>query len=70
MERVRLNLVGVDGNAFSLLGAFQVAARRQGWLTERIAEVTTEARSGDYDHLLVTLSKYTEEADESEAENT
>jgi hypothetical protein len=69
MERVKLKLVGVDGNAFALLGAFQSAARRQGWPAQQITEVTTEARSGDYDHLLATLAKYTEEADEVEADD-
>ena len=64
MERVKLNLVEVDGNAFALLGAFQLAARRQGWPARRITEVTTEARNGDYDHLLATLAKYTEGSDD------
>ena len=69
MERVKWNLVGIDGNAFALLGAFQAAAREQGWQAERITEVTAEARSGDYDHLLATLSKYTEAPDEFEADD-
>lgn len=69
MERVKWNLVGIDGNAFALLGAFQSAARRQGWPPQRITEVTTEARSGDYDHLLATLAKHTEQADEAEADD-
>ena len=64
---MKLNLVEVDGNAFSMLGAFQSAARRQGWPAEQITEVTAEARKGDYEHLLATLAKYTEEADEAEA---
>nr|DAY41728.1 MAG TPA: hypothetical protein [Caudoviricetes sp.] len=52
---VELRLVGLDGNAFSLLGAFQRAARRQGWNSEDIQKVLEEAKSSDYDHLLLTL---------------
>lgn len=69
MDRVKLNLLEIDGNAFALLGAFQSAARRQGWPAQRITEVTTEARNGDYDHLLATLAKYTEETGESETDD-
>ncbi len=29
-KTVKLTLVGLDGNAFSLMGAFQKAAKRQG----------------------------------------
>ena len=32
--RVTMNLVGLDGNAFALMGAFQKNARRQGWTQE------------------------------------
>ena len=52
---VRMQLVGLDSNAFSIMGAFQSKARRQGWTTEEIKEVLDEARSGDYDHLLSTI---------------
>ena len=51
-EKVKLNLVGLDGNAYSLMGAFQKAARRQGWTQDEIEEVLDYCQSGDYDHLL------------------
>lgn len=54
-KKVKLNLVGLDGNAFSLLGAFQAQARKEGWTKEEIAEVREEAMSSNYDHLLQTL---------------
>ena len=59
-EKVTLNLAGLDGNAFVLLGTFARAARRQGWPQERIHEVLEEARRADYDHLLRTLLRHTE----------
>lgn len=30
-KTINLTLVGLDGNAFSLMGAFQRQARREGW---------------------------------------
>lgn len=59
-KRVSLNLVGLDGNAFALMGAFQKQARREGWTQEEIDQVLTECKSGDYDHLLRTLIEHTE----------
>ena len=58
-KKVKLKLVGLDGNAFSLLGAFVYAARKQGWTKDEIDPVLAEAKSGDYNNLLATLVKYT-----------
>jgi hypothetical protein len=58
-KKVKLKLVGLDGNAFSLLGAFQAQARKEGWSKVEIAEVRDEAMSGDYNHLLRTLMSHT-----------
>ena len=60
MEKVKLNLVGVNGNAFAIMGAFKVAAKEQDWSKERIKEVLDEAISSDYDHLLHTILKNVE----------
>lgn len=67
-KKVSLTLVGLDGNAFALLGAFQRAARKQGWKPEEIKAVMDEATSGDYDHLLQTLIEHTEETEEEDDE--
>ena len=64
MDKVRLNLVGLDGNAFALLGAFSRAAREQGWDGAAVKAVLDEASAGDYDHLLQTLIKYTDDPDD------
>lgn len=61
-KKVRLTLVGTDGNAFALLGRFQRAAKAQGWTAEQIRRVTLEMTSGDYNHLLSVLMSYTTEA--------
>jgi hypothetical protein len=60
MKKVKLKLVGLDGNAFSLLGAYSKEARRQGLAKEEIDKVIGEATSGDYNHLLATLMNATE----------
>lgn len=64
--QVCLNLVGIDGNAFAILGAFQKAARQQGVAKTEVDEVVKEATSGDYNHLLVTIMEhtYTEDGEE------
>lgn len=53
-----LQLSGVDGNAFNVLGLAQQVAREAGWDDEKISEFMAEATAGDYDHLLQTCMKY------------
>lgn len=57
-KKVNLRLVGLDGNAFNLIGAFQTQAKKEGWTKEEIKSVLDECMSGGYDHLLATLSKH------------
>lgn len=55
---VKLQLWGLDGNAFSLLGAFRSQARKEKWSEEDIDKVLTEAKSSNYDHLVATLDSH------------
>lgn len=57
-KKITLRLVGLDGNAFFLMGAFRRQARKEGWPKEEIDGVLNEARSRDYDHLLATLADH------------
>ena len=57
-KKINLELEGLDGNAFMVLGAFQKQARREDWTPEEIKEVMDEAQSGDYDHLLQTIMSH------------
>lgn len=59
-KKVSLELEGLDGNAFALIGAFQKQARREGWSAEEIKSVRDECMAGDYDHLLQTLIAHCE----------
>jgi len=54
----KIKLVGQDGNAFSILGRCQGAARRAGWDKDRISQFMSEATSGDYAHLLKTVVEH------------
>lgn len=60
-KKVKLKLVGLNGNAFFLMGAFQKQARREGWSKEEIDEVLNECQKSDYDHLLATLMEHCED---------
>lgn len=55
---VKLTLVGLDGNAFSLIGEFRYRAKKQGWTDAEIDKVIEECESSDYQHLLVTLQAH------------
>ncbi len=65
-KTVNLELVGIDGNAFAIMGAFSKQARRERWTEEEIKTVLDEAKSGDYNHLLATIMDYCEPKDEEE----
>lgn len=56
--QVKVKLTGTDGNAFSIMGRVQLAAKRAGVPLADIDAVMEEAMSGDYDHLLATMMKY------------
>ena len=59
-NKVKPTLVGIDGNAFSLMGAFKTAARKQGWTADEISDVIFKCMAGDYNNLLFTLMDNTE----------
>lgn len=53
-------LLGIDGNAFSIIGNVKRALRRNGASSEYIEAYVKEATSGDYDHLLAASVEYLE----------
>ena len=63
-KTVNLELAVLDGNAFSLMGAFQRQARKENWTEEEIDAVITKCKAGDYDHLLGVLIQHTEVKEE------
>lgn len=57
---VTVRLTGHDGNAFAIMGDVVVALRRAGVPEQDVSEYTTEATSGDYNHLLQTTMRWVE----------
>jgi len=60
-KKIKLTLVGLDGNAFNLMGHFSNRAKKEKWTTEEIDEVLKVCMSGDYDNLLATLANHCED---------
>ena len=57
---IHVKLVGEDGNAFYILGKVVKALRDGGYGQDFIDEFLTEAKSGDYYHLLATCMEVVE----------
>lgn len=65
-KTVDLDLVGVNANAFAIMGAFSRQAKREGWTKQEIDLVLDEAKTGDYDHLVATIILHCEPNDEDD----
>lgn len=63
-KKITLELAGLDGNAFVLMGAFSRQAKAEGWTREEINAVLDEAKSGDYANLLRVLMDHCESPDD------
>lgn len=57
---ITVELVGSDGNAFSIMAKVARALRQAGVSKEEIDQYTKESMSGDYDHLLQTAMSWVE----------
>lgn len=62
-KKVNLNLVGLNGNAFSLMSAFTRKAKDENWTQKEIDAVISDCQCGDYDHLLQVLIGVTKNPD-------
>lgn len=67
--QVKLQLVGQDGNAFSILGRAKRAVRVAGLDNSIWEEYQKEATSGDYNHLLATTMEFFDCGAEEENED-
>lgn len=57
-------LVGIDGNAFSIMGYVSNAMRECKFTRAEIDTYRNEAMAGDYDNLLVVSMKYIDKCNE------
>jgi len=55
--KIKVKLVGTDGNAFAIIGKVREALKKGGH-ADLAAEFTKEAMSGDYAHVLQTCFEY------------
>lgn len=55
---ITVRLTEEDGNSFAILGSVRRAMRRAGVAEAEIGTFSTEATSGDYDHLLQTCMRW------------
>lgn len=56
-EKPSCKLIGEDGNAFAILSRVSQTLKKADQ-PEKAKEFLTEATQGDYNHLLVTATKY------------
>ena len=59
-EKPKIKLVGVNGNAYNILGIAKEALMNADADSEYVDQYLEEAMSGDYDHLLLTTMNYCE----------
>ena len=57
---IKVELIGNDGNAFSILGSVKRALKNGGVSADEITKFYEEATSGDYNHLLATVMNWVE----------
>ena len=62
-KTVKMTLVGVDGNAFSVMGTFRQNALKQGWTRQEVQQVLDYAKQGDNIHLMNAIMLHIEEED-------
>ena len=60
-KTVPTTLVGVNGNAFAIMGHFRYHARKAGWSEQEIETVLEEAKSSDYNYLVSYIDSYCKE---------
>ncbi len=64
----KYTLVGVDGNAYSIMGYTSTALKREG-LGHLDEEMVKKATSGNYSHLIAVCDEYVQMANKKAEEN-
>ena len=64
----KYDLVGIDGNAYCIMGYTARALKNEG-LKDEADKMYKEATSGDYDNLLCVCVRYVDMANEKAEEN-
>jgi len=61
---MKYDLVGVDGNAFAVMGYTARALKNEG-LYDKVAEMRDKAMSGDYSNLICVCMDYVDMANDA-----
>lgn len=61
---MKYDLVGIDGNAFSIIGYTSRAMKETGFTYDEIADYKRSAMKSDYDNLLYVSAQKIDEANE------
>ena len=56
-NKLNFDLIGIDGNAYALIGYARKQAKKLGWSDEEVKDLIKEATNDDYSHLLNTLQE-------------
>ena len=68
MARQKYNLVGIDGNAYSIMGYVTDAMKEEGFSKPERDEYLRDTTSSDYNHLLCVSIDYVELCNERAGE--
>jgi hypothetical protein len=55
---IKVQLVGLDGNAWSIMARVSSALKDAGVSEDEVSEYLTQSQSGDYDNLLRTATEW------------
>jgi len=55
---IQVQLTGLDGNAFMLIGTVRRALVRQGVPADEVSAFVAEATAGDYDNVIQTCMRW------------
>ncbi len=69
-EAKEYDLVGIDGNAYSIMGYVQKAMKEQGFSQEEINSYLDDAKSSDYNHLLAVSMDMIDRCNNKDVENS
>lgn len=54
----KVEFILTNANAFAVLGDFRHAARRAGWTTKQLNDLTSKCVAGNYSKLICTLANH------------
>ena len=65
-KKEKYSLIGINGNAFSIMGYVRNTLKKEG-LKDKIKEYTQKATAKDYNHLIAVSLEYIELANKARA---